>query len=118
MVPLLQQLYNLSFPTHLSHPRRHAHSFLYNPSFAPLLFQGSRNRSDKKSLSPATNAQITREQFPAKLLLGDNSHGIHNPSLQKQISDQERLLTGLTTHLFNSKSYVKKHENPYNIFCR
>jgi hypothetical protein len=39
----LQLVYSLSFPTHLSHPRKCAPSLFNNPSADPLPFQGSSN---------------------------------------------------------------------------
>jgi hypothetical protein len=82
---LLQLAYSPSFPTCLSHPRKCAPSLLNSPSTSPLPFWGFNNRLDRKSQSPVSNAQQTpEEQFPT------NSH-------------LERVLTGLTTHLFDSK---------------
>jgi hypothetical protein len=76
---LLQLAYNLSFPTCLSHPRKCAPSLLNSPSTAPLPFQGFNNRPDRKSQSPVTNAQHTREQFLENLSPGENAHGPDNP---------------------------------------
>jgi hypothetical protein len=66
------------------------------------------NRSDMKSMSPETNAQRTREQFPTKLSPGEYAHGLGNLLLQQQISHPERLLTGLTTLFFNKKYLTQR----------
>jgi hypothetical protein len=92
------------FPTCLSHSRKCAHSLLNSPSVAPLSFQGFNNRPDRKSQSPVTNAQCTKEQFLAKLSPGKNAHRPYNSLLRHQISHLERMLTSLTTRFFDNKS--------------
>jgi hypothetical protein len=61
---------------------------------------------DRKSLSRAIDAQHTREQFSTKLSLGEYAHGLDNPLPQQLISHPERLLTGLTTRLFDRKTMI------------
>jgi hypothetical protein len=65
------------------------------------------NRTNKKSLSPTTNAQHTREKILANLSPEEYAHGAEKQPLQQQISHLERLLTGLKTRLFNNKSLTQ-----------
>jgi hypothetical protein len=78
----------------------------------PTSLPGLQQQVDKKSQSPVTNSQHTREQFLENLSPGENAHGPDNPPLRQQISHLERMLTGLTTHLFDNK-YLSPGENAH-----
>jgi hypothetical protein len=65
------------------------------------------------------NKSLTRRDFsptrqPASSTTNisprETTHGPDNPSLQQQISHLERLLTGFTTHLFDSKTLITVHK--------
>jgi hypothetical protein len=43
--------------------------------------------------------------------------GLDNPLLQQQISHLERLLTGLTTRLFDKKTLITTPATPYKLLC-
>jgi hypothetical protein len=83
----------------------------------PLSFQGFNNMSYKKYQIPITNSQWTREQFLANLSPGENSHVPEYPPLRQQISHLKRILTGLTTCLFDKKySGYNMVKPPFKIF--
>jgi hypothetical protein len=75
--------YSPSFPTWISHPRKCAPYLLNSPSVSPLPFSGFNNNLDRKSQSPIATVCHLQEI---------NS---------QQFSPREKLLTGLTTRLFN-----------------
>jgi hypothetical protein len=55
------------------------------------------------------------EQFPTKISPGKYAHGSDNPPLQQQMSHPERLLTCLTTRLFNNITLNTKYKSLANF---
>ena len=88
----------------MSHPRKCAPSLLNSASIAPLPLWGFNNRPDRKSQSSAVAAWHTGIQFLANISPGENAHEPDNPPLRQWISHLERMLTSLTTCLFDNKS--------------
>jgi hypothetical protein len=56
-----------------------------------------------------SNAQCTREQFLAKISLGENAHRLDNSPLRYLISHLEIILMGMKNCLFDHKLFFPKH---------
>jgi hypothetical protein len=74
------------------------------------------NRSDRKSLSPVTNAQCTREQLSTKLSPGEYAHGSDNHSTTTNLSPRETA-HGLSTRLFDNETLDYNPTTPYKLLC-
>jgi len=76
--------------------------------------RGTCNRLYRKSLSAATNAQHTREQFLAKLSPRDFSSGSSNHSTTTNLSPKE-ISHGPSTRFFDNETLNATPTTPYKL---